>query len=45
LSPLWSTYFDWRNITNQPDERSIFGRTGGYYTSGMAINLGVRANL
>lgn len=45
LSPRWLAYFDWRNATNTADERHIFNRTGGYYTSGMAINLGIRADL
>jgi hypothetical protein len=44
LSRHWEAYFDWRNFTDTPDERSIFDRTGGYYTSGMVINAGVRAN-
>jgi TonB-dependent receptor len=45
LSPRWRAYFDWRNASKTPDERHIFNRTGGYYTSGMAINLGIRADL
>ena len=45
MSTHWSAYFDWRNFTNTPDERHVFNRTGGYFTSGMAINLGIRANL
>jgi TonB-dependent receptor len=44
LSRHWESYFDWRNFTDVPDERSIFDRTGGYYTSGMVMNVGVRAN-
>jgi TonB-dependent receptor len=44
LSRHWEAYFDWRNFTDVPDERSIFNRTGGYYTSGMVMNAGVRAN-
>ncbi|MDR1009989.1 MAG: TonB-dependent receptor [Opitutaceae bacterium] len=44
ISSRWTASFDWRNITNQDDERKVFDRTGGYFTSGMVINLGVRAN-
>ena len=40
----WSAYLDWRNFTNEDDDRRIFSRTGGFYTSGMVVNLGVRAN-
>jgi len=45
LSSHWRTYFDWRNITDQGDKRTFFDHTAGYYTSGMAINIGVRADL
>lgn len=44
LSRHWQAYFDWRNFTNVPDERSTFGRTRGYYESGMVVNVGVRAD-
>jgi iron complex outermembrane receptor protein len=44
MSSHWSAYFDWRNATDVADERSIFNRTGGYYTSGMVMNVGIRAN-
>jgi TonB-dependent receptor len=44
LSRHWNAYFDWRNFTDVADERTIFNRTGGYYTSGMVMNIGVRAN-
>ena len=45
ISSRWNVNFDWRNVTNVPDERSIFDRTGGYYRSGMIINLGLHADL
>lgn len=44
LSQRWTSYLDWRNLTNEPDSRSIFNRTGGFYESGMIINVGLRAN-
>jgi iron complex outermembrane receptor protein len=44
LSPRWTATFDWRNITNEGDTRKIFDRTGGYFTSGMVMNVGVRAD-
>ncbi len=44
LSSRWSAYFDWRNFTDEADDRRIFNRTGGFYTSGMVMNLGIRAN-
>ncbi|MGC4071978.1 MAG: TonB-dependent receptor [Nibricoccus sp.] len=43
MSSHWSAYFDWRNVTDEADERSIFNRTGGYYTSGMVMNIGIKA--
>jgi len=44
ISSRWNAYFDWRNFTDEADDRRIFDRTGGFYTSGMAMNLGIRAN-
>ncbi|ATC63292.1 hypothetical protein CMV30_04595 [Nibricoccus aquaticus] len=44
MSSHWNAYFDWRNVTDEADERSIFSRTGGYYTSGMVMNVGIKAN-
>ncbi|OAM89019.1 hypothetical protein AW736_15080 [Termitidicoccus mucosus] len=44
ISSRWSASFDWRNITAQGDDRKIFDRTGGYFTAGTVVNLGVRAN-
>ena len=44
MSSHWNAYFDWRNVTDEADERSIFNRTGGYYTSGMVMNVGIKAN-
>lgn len=44
ISSRWNAYFDWRNFTDEADDRRIFNRTGGFYTSGMVINLGIRAN-
>lgn len=44
ISSRWTASFDWRNVTDQDDERKVFNRTGGYFTSGMVINLGVKAN-
>lgn len=44
LNSRWTASFDWRNITNDGDSRHIFDRTGGYYTSGMVVNLSLRAN-
>jgi hypothetical protein len=44
LSPRWTASFDWRNFTNDGDVRKIFDRTGGYYTSGMVINLSVKGD-
>jgi TonB-dependent receptor len=44
ISSRWSANFDWRNVTDEADDRRIFDRTGGYYTSGMVMNLGLRAN-
>ncbi len=44
LSPRWTASFDWRNVTNDGDSRYIFDRTGGYFTSGMVINLSVRGD-
>jgi hypothetical protein len=44
ISSRWNAYFDWRNFTDEADDRRIFDRTGGFYTSGMVMNLGIRAN-
>jgi TonB-dependent receptor len=44
ISSRWTASLDWRNMTNVGDDRKIFDRTGGYFTSGMVMNLGVRAN-
>lgn len=44
IGSRWTASFDWRNITNEGDTRMIFDRTGGYFTSGMVINLGLKAN-
>jgi TonB-dependent receptor len=44
LSSRWTATFDWRNVTNEGDSRHIFDRTGGYFTSGMVINVGVKAD-
>jgi TonB-dependent receptor len=44
ISSRWRASLDWRNVTNVGDDRKIYDRTGGYFTSGMVVNLGVRAN-
>lgn len=44
INSHWTLSFDWRNMTNVGDDRKIFDRTGGYYTSGMVMNFGLRAN-
>jgi TonB-dependent receptor len=44
ISSRWTASFDWRNMTNVGDDRKIFDRTGGYFTSGMVMNFGVKAN-
>ncbi|MDF9833193.1 TonB-dependent receptor [Ereboglobus sp. PH5-5] len=44
INSRWNATFDWRNMTDEGDDRKIFDRTAGYFTSGMVINLGVRAN-
>lgn len=44
INSRWQASFDWRNMTDVGDDRKIFDRTGGYFTSGMVMNVGVRAN-
>ncbi|OAM90441.1 TonB-dependent receptor [Termitidicoccus mucosus] len=44
INSRWKAMFDWRNVTEVGDERSIFDRTGGYFTSGMVMNVGLEAN-
>jgi TonB-dependent receptor len=43
LSSRWMTYFDWRNVLQEPDRRTVFGRTNTYFEPAMALNIGVRA--
>lgn len=43
ISNRWMAYFDWRNVLNEPDNRTILGRINTYFEPGMAINIGVRA--
>lgn len=44
ISRRWTANLDWRNVFNEGDSRHIYDRTGGYYTSGAVVNLGVNAN-
>ncbi len=44
LSSRWNATFDWRNMTDVGDDRKIYDRTGGYFTSGMVVNVGLKAN-
>jgi TonB-dependent receptor len=43
INSRWNATFDWRNMTDVGDDRKIYDRTGGYFTSGMVINVGLRA--
>jgi TonB-dependent receptor len=43
INSRWNATFDWRNMTDVGDDRKIYDRTGGYFTSGMVMNVGLRA--
>ncbi|WP_342750901.1 TonB-dependent receptor [Termitidicoccus mucosus] len=44
LNSRWRASLDWRNMTDVGDDRKIMDRTGGYFTSGMVMNLSLRAD-
>jgi TonB-dependent receptor len=44
INSRWRASLDWRNMTDVGDDRKIIDRTGGYFTSGMVMNLSLRAD-